>query len=363
MHRPVDKWFLSIIVTLIVVGFFIFLSASLGLLARDGAQFSGVVFNQAFSLFLGLVALYFFSRIDYRVLRKYSLYIFLLAVLVTAAVFIPSIGFGHGGATRWLSIGPFSLQPSEFLKIGFILYFAAWLAAVKGRVASVAYGLAPFLLVTGIVGFILLKQPDTGTFAVIFGTAAGMFLVSGANWKHIWGVFGVALFGLATLAFTRPYVMDRILTFFKPAVDPQGAGYQIQQSLIAIGSGEFFGRGFGQSVQKFSFLPEPISDSIFSVFSEEFGFVGGVLLITLFMLFVLRGFMIAKNAPDAFSRLAVLGIVILITGQAFVNIGSMLNVFPLTGLPLPFVSHGGTALIFSCAAVGIILNISRHCRA
>ena len=187
-----------------------------------------------------------------------------------------------------------------------------------------------------------------------------MFLASGANWKHIWGVLGVALAGLATLAFTRPYVMDRILTFFQPAVDPQGTGYQIQQSLIAIGSGEFFGRGFGQSVQKFSFLPEPISDSIFSVFAEEFGFAGGALLITLFLLFALRGFIIAKNAPDAFSRLTVLGIVILITGQAFVNIGSMLNVFPLTGLPLPFVSHGGTALIVSCAAAGIVLTISRY---
>ena len=360
MRKPVDKLFLLVIVTLLVVGFFIFLSASLGLLAREGAAFSGVVFNQSLSLFLGVIALFLFSRTDYRILRTYSLYIFIVAVLGTAAVFIPDIGFGHGGATRWLSVGSFSLQPSEFLKISFILYFAAWLAAVKGRVTSVAYGLLPFLFVTGIVGFILLKQPDTGTFAIIFGTAGAMFLASGASWKHIWGVLGVAFAGLVALAFTRPYVMDRILTFFKPAIDPQGAGYQIQQSLIAIGSGEFFGRGFGQSVQKFSFLPEPISDSIFSVFSEEFGFVGGVLLITLFVLFALRGFIIAKNAPDVFSRLTVLGIVILITGQAFVNIGSMLNVFPLTGLPLPFVSHGGTALIVSCAAAGIVLNISRH---
>lgn len=362
MKKPVDKWFLIIFAILVVSGFFVFLSAALGLLARDGAQFSAVIFSQSFGLFLGGSALFIVSRINYKFLKKYSFYIFLFSILATIAVFVPGFGFEHAGARRWISIGTISIQPAEFLKIGFILYFAAWLGAVKTKVQSFAYGLLPFLVLVGIIGVTLLKQPDTGTFVVIFGTAAAMFIASGAHWKHIFSLVGIAFLGLGALIVTRPYVMERMLTFLNPAIDPQGAGYQIQQSFIAIGSGEIFGRGFGQSIQKFSFLPEPISDSIFAVFAEEFGFIGGVFLITLFTLLALRGFTLAKRAPDYFSRLTIVGIVILITGQAFLNIGSMLGVFPLTGLPLPFVSHGGTALIFSFIAIGIVLNISRYCK-
>ena len=153
---------------------------------------------------------------------------------------------------------------------------------------------------------------------------------------------------------------ERILVFLNPLHDPLGAGYQITQSLIAVGSGGLWGRGFGQSIQKFSFLPEPTSDSIFAIFAEEFGFVGGVFLIGLFVVFALRGFALSKRAPDYFSRLTIVGIVTMITGQAFLNIGSMLGIFPLTGLPLPFVSHGGTALIATLVAVGLVLNMSRH---
>ena len=171
-----------------------------------------------------------------------------------------------------------------------------------------------------------------------------------------------ATLGLATLAYIKPYIQERILTFLNPFSDVQGAGWQISQAFIAIGSGGFWGRGFGHGVQKFTYLPEPISDSIFAVAAEEFGFVGAFIIILLFVLFTLRGFYIAKKAPDYFSRLAVVGIVILITGQAFLNIGSMLGIFPLTGLPLPFISHGGTAMLFTFIGSGIILNISRYIR-
>ena len=357
-----DKWFLSIVLVLSITGFFVFLSASLGLLARESTRFPDVLITQSLGFVLGLGALYIVSGINYRVFKKYSLYIFVAGILSTAAVFIPGLGFEHAGAKRWLDIGPLSIQPAEFLKLGFVLYFSAWLTAVKMRVQSFAHGLLPLLVLVGIVGVILLKQPDTGTFMIFLGAALSMFIASGAYWKHVFYLIALAFFGVATLAYFRPYIMERFLTFFNPAADPFGAGYQIQQSLIAIGSGEIFGRGFGQSIQKFNFLPEPTGDSIFAVFAEEFGFLGGMFLIFLFIAFAFRGLTLAKKAPDYFSRLTIVGIVILITGQAFLNIGSMLNVFPLTGVPLPFVSHGGTALIFSFIAVGIVLNISRYSR-
>ena len=362
MRKTIDKWFLGITLVLVFAGIFIFVSASFGVLARESGLFMSVLFNQFMSLALGLGALYIASRIHYRFWRQYSFYIFLLSIILTAAVFIPGAGFEHGGATRWISLWSFSFQPSELLKIGFIFYFAAWLQGFRERTGTFLYGFLPLATMVGIVGFLLLKQPDTGTFLVFFGIALAMFVASGASWKHSIGLLGVVGIGIGALMYVRPYVKERFLTFINPALDPQGAGYQIQQALIAIGSGGIWGRGFGQSVQKFGFLPEPIGDSIFAVFAEEFGFVGSMTLLALFLVFAIRGLKIARRAPDHYARLVALGIVILILGQAFLNIGSMIGVFPLTGLPLPFVSHGGTSLIITLFGVGVILNISRYCK-
>lgn len=362
MRNSVDKWFLWITLALTVLGFFIFFSASLGLLAHKGAEFSGIVTSQAVSIILGLIALFGISRVHYRYIKKYALSFFLASLAITALVFVPSLGAESGGALRWLSIGSVSFQPAELLKVGAVLYFSVWMSAAWKQMHSFLYGALPFLVIAGVVGLILLLQPDTGTLVIIWGTMLAMFVLGGARWKHISGVFILSLVIIFILIFSRPYVMDRISVFLNPALDPQGAGYQIQQSFIAIGSGELFGRGFGQSIQKFSFLPTPVSDSIFSVFSEEFGFIGAAALVTLFTALALRGLALARAAPDRFSRLTIFGIVILITGQAFLNMGSMLGVFPLTGLPLPLVSHGGSAMITTLAAAGIVLSISRYCR-
>ncbi len=355
----IDKWFFGCVVLLTVAGFFIFFSASLGLLARDGARFSGVLVSQFSSLVLGVILFWCALRTPHKLFHKYSFYIFLVTLVFTALVFIPGIGVASGGAIRWIFIGPFSLQPAEFLKLGFIFYFAAWLSAIKTQVRSVFFGFLPLLVMMGLVGFILLKQPDTGTFATILGAGIAMFIAGGAPWKYVLTLGAGAFSGVALLAIFRPYVRDRILVFFNPALDPQGAGYQISQSLIAVGSGGLFGRGFGQSIQKFNFLPEPTNDSIFAVFSEEFGFLGSAALVALFVLFAIRGLSLSRRAPDYFSRLTIVGIVILITGQAFLNIGSMLGMLPLTGLPLPFMSHGGTALMTTLFSVGLVLNMSR----
>lgn len=360
-NQKVDKLFLIAIVILTIAGFFIFTSASLGLLAREGVRFSNVAFSQTFfGLFLGSIACFITSKINYRIWRKYAVYIFIASIILTLLVFVPGLGFSHNGATRWLSIAGFSFQPSELLKIGFIIYLAAWLSGVKDKVKTFKFGVLPLMLLCGIAGAVLLSQPDTDTFIILGGTALAMFIVSGGTWKHTAIIIAIGLVCVGLVASQRPYVMDRIFSFINPEKDRYGSSYQLNQSLIAIGSGGFMGKGFGQSVQKFNFLPEPIGDSIFAVMAEEFGFVGGVALIFLYIFFAFRGLRIAMNSPDSFGGLLAFGIVILIVAQSFDNIGAMLGVLPLSGIPLLFVSHGGTALLIALAEVGIVLNISKH---
>ncbi|OHA88095.1 MAG: hypothetical protein A2741_01255 [Candidatus Zambryskibacteria bacterium RIFCSPHIGHO2_01_FULL_43_27] len=362
MRKVVDKPFLISVIVLIVFGFFIFSSASLGLLAKAGDKYSNVAFSQTFfGLFGGTLALIISSRIPYKFWRKYSFYLFGLTLILTALVFTP-LGFEHAGAKRWLSIGGFSLQPSEFLKGAFIIYVATWLSGIREKITTLKYGLIPLLVILGLVGFILLNQPDTDTFAVIMISGFAMFLSAGGKWRHILVVAIVSVLGLLLIAAFRPYVKQRLLTYVNPTNNELTSGYQIQQSLIAIGSGGFSGRGFGQSIQKFNFLPEPIGDSIFAVAAEEFGFIGAMFLIILFLYFTLRGMKIATRTDDSFGRLLIVGIVILIVSQAFVNIGAMLGVLPLTGIPLPFVSHGGTALFITLGLMGIVLNVSKKAR-
>jgi cell division protein FtsW len=358
-----DKVFFSALIILVTFGIFIFTSASMGLLAREGATFSSVVLNHIFfGLVFGSIAMAITSKISYRTWRKWALPIFAFSLIATLLVFVPHLGFKHGGARRWILIGPFSFQPSEFLKIGYLIYLAGWLSGVKERVSTFRHGTLPFLILTAITGAVMLAQPDTATFGVIFLAGLAMLIIAGGKLRHIAILGVIALIILGGLIIQRPYLKDRVMTFIYPSRDALGTGYQIQQSLIAIGSGGMFGRGFGQSVQKFNFLPEPIGDSIFAVEGEEFGFIGSIILLILITFVAIRGLKIASKSPDAFGGLLTVGIVILITAQSFVNIGAMLGVLPLSGLPLIFVSHGGTALLFALAEMGILLNISKNSR-
>mgnify|MGYP001561557502 FL=1 len=343
------------------MGIFVFSSASLGILAKSEAKFYSIIFNQiVLGLTLGIFSLVFFSKFNYRFFRKYSFIIFVFAVIITALVFVSGLGFEHNGARRWIEVGSFSFQPSEFLKIGFVIYFAALLALAKEKVRTFRYGVLPFLVLIGVCGVLLIKQPDTGTFMVIFAAGLAMLLVSGTKLRNIAVLGLMSIVGIALLSLVKPYLKARIMTYFDPGADPLGASYQIQQSLIAIGSGEIFGRGFGQSIQKFNFLPEPVGDSIFAVMSEEFGFIGALTLLSLFLIFAFRGLKIASMASDQFGRLLATGLVILIVFQSLINIGSMIGILPLVGVPIAFVSHGGTALLFALTEVGIILNISKN---
>lgn len=361
----IDIPFLIATVILVLGGFLIFSSASLGLLTKQTTKYSNVAFNQTFfGLLLGFVACLFTSNFDYKKYKKYSFFIFFGASILTLLVFAPVIGVAHGGAHRWLSLGFLpTFQPSEFLKIGFIIYFSAWMAKAKDKASTFTNGFLPFFILIAITGIILLMQPDTDTFAIVAVSGVAIFLVGGGKWRYIVISFLIGLVGLGIIAYSRPYVMSRINTFINPSQNIQGSGYQIHQSLIAIGSGGITGRGFGQSIQKFNYLPEPIGDSIYAVASEEFGFVGSVGIIFLFIFFAIRGLKIASKVPDTFGRLMVVGIVILVISQAYVNIGAMVGVLPLSGIPLPFISQGGTALSVMLAEAGIILNISKSQKA
>lgn len=359
--QHIDRPFLFATLVLVLIGFFIFSSAALGLLARTGAKFSSVAVSQlVYGVGGGLLALTFFAHTSYRSYRRFAPHVFMFAVFLTCLVFVPGLGYEANGARRWLSIFGASLQPGELLKITFVLALAWYYSMYYRKLHDPRYALGGLLGALALAGIPLLLQPDTGSFSIIATAAVAMSIAAGTRIRHLLLLGLIVVGGLVVLALSRPYLMDRITTFMDPASDPRGSGYQISQSLIAVGSGGWFGRGYGQSVQKFSYLPEPIGDSIFSVAAEEFGFMGSLVIVGLFVFFAVRGLYIASQVPDRFGGLTVVGIVILIVSQSFLNISAMIGLVPLTGEPLVFISHGGTALLLSLASVGIILNVSRY---
>ena len=361
--KPIDRFFLFSVSALTIIGFIIFLSASLGLLAQTGANFGTVALKQSISLVIGIVLFIVFSKIKYTYIRQYAFIVLIGAIIINLLLFIPGISLFHGGASRWIDIGPLSFQPSELLKIAFIIYLAAWVHFAKDKIHQMKFGLMPYLGIMFILSLLLLSQSDTDTLVIIGFTGVVMLIIAGLPIRHI-AIAGllmaVVVGGVIAL---RPYALERVKTFLNHASDTQGAGYQINQSLIAIGSGQLSGRGFGQSVQKFGYLPEPIGDSIFAVASEEFGFLGSIGLIILYILLAVSAFRIGTRAPDIFGGLVAIGISVLIVTESFMNISAMLGIIPLSGLPLLFISHGGTALIIVLAACGIVANISKSIKA
>ena len=359
--KSVDYIFLTIACVIIFAGILAFFSASLGVLARNQTKFYSTVISQTvLGLIGGLCAMYVFTKIPTSNLRKYATLILVSSIGLTALVFVPHLGFAHGGAKRWISIFGISFQPVEILKIGFVVYLSAWLSWVKKKVESPLYGILPMIVILGIIAGVLLLQPDTKSLILMASTGIGMLFLSGTPWKHLLMLGGITILVFVLLAFNTPYLSQRVHTFLNPANDPDGSSYQLQQSLIAIGSGKLGGRGFGQSIQKFSYLPEPQGDSIFAVIGEENGFIGSVIIVILYILFAMRGLWIARRADDSFSGLLASGLVIMITLQSFMNIASITGLFPLTGVPLVFMSQGGTSLLISLATVGIILGISKN---
>jgi cell division protein FtsW len=356
----VDKPLAVLIGVLVLIGSLVFASAAFGLLARGATHMSSVVFSHlVLGVGVGLVALIVCTMLDYKIWRRFAPHLYVLALIATACVFIPQIGFSHGGGTRWLHIFGVSFQPSEALKLGAIFAAAAYFAAIKTRVTSFTWGFGGFLAILALPIVILLLQPDTGTLGIICISVAAIFFAAGASWKQIGAALLIGLTALTLLATFRPYVRDRITTFFNPAANQQDESYQLRQSLIAIGSGGLMGRGIGQGIQKFTYLPEPMGDSIFAVAAEEVGFIGASGIVLLFLAFALRGYAVAARAPDLFGSLLAIGISTYLAVEAFINIAAMLGIMPLTGVPLTFMSQGGSAMLASLAAAGILLSVSR----
>jgi cell division protein FtsW len=359
-----DRMFFMLVVSTSFAGLAIFASASLGLLARESSSVSKDILVQAgLGLGLGFLALTIVRGIPLMWIKRAAPYVYAATLLLTALVFVPGLGFRSGGATRWINLGFTTVQPAEFLKIGFVLVLAWWLAPRARELKDPKKGFFPFLGFIALPAVLLLAQPNTSTTLLLVATGAVMYFVAGAPLRD----FGVLMFGtvlvLGVLIWVRPYVLDRIKTFVNPSENSLGSGYQIQQSMIAIGSGGLIGRGFGQSVEKFNYLPEPDGDSVFAVFAEETGFVGASVLLLLLVALVARGIVIAGNSRDLFGGLVALGFSSLIMIQVFINVGAMLGIIPLTGLPLPFVSHGGTALMAVLLMCGFILNVAAYKKA
>ena len=349
---------------------FALLAFGLIMIASAGIAYSRTRFGDSYFFFkrqllgvsIGLIVLYLTQRINYKFWKKISFPMFAASIAFLILVFIPGIGSKIYGANRWIQIGAFSFQPAEMLKLSLIIYLAAWLESRGERIKDFFEGLVPFLTIIALVSFLLIKQPDIGTLGVVILIAISVFFVSGSKISHMFLMVSGGLAALYILIKTESYRMNRLLVFLHPELDPRGIGYQINQALLAIGSGGILGVGLGHSMQKFNYLPEPAGDSIFAIIGEELGMIGCLILIALFVIVAMRGLKIAKNATDVFAKLTATGITAWIFFQAFINISAITGLIPLTGIPLPFISYGGTSIIFLMAGIGILLNISKHTR-
>jgi len=301
---------------------------------------------------LGMLGLLWGLFFNFKKLKTMAFPLLLVTIFFLIAVLMPGLGIKALGAKRWLGVGPFRFQPSELAKFAFILWAAAFLSNKKKTLA--------FLGILGLLGVLIILQPDLGTAIILVSSGVIIYFVSGAPiWEiGLLGILGV-LGGLG-LIFSSPYRKERFLTFLNPARDPLGASYHIRQILIALGSGGLWGVGLGQSRQKYEYIPMAATDSIFAIVAEEIGFLGALVVILLFLVFIWRGLKIAKEAPDEFGRLLAVGITSWIGLQALLNFGAMTSLIPLTGIPLPFISYGGSSLVLSLFAVGILANISKY---
>lgn len=311
-------------------------------------------------LLLGITGFFIARRFPHQRLKMFALPLLLVTLGLLAAIFIPQIGLSFGGAKRWIQIKNFSFQPSEVLKITFVIYLAAWFEKRQDQIKTVMGSFVPFLAISGIIGLLLLAQPDVGTLGVILITGLLIFLVAGSKISHFITTILLGISTILVLIKIAPYRLNRFTTFLNPDADPLGIGYQINQAIIAIGSGGFWGLGLGQSRQKYNYLPEPIGDSIFAITSEELGFAGAIFILSLFLIFAYFGYKISRNASTEFGKLLGFGLTTWIVIQALINTAAISGLIPLTGVPLPFISFGGTSLAIALTSVGIISNIGRN---
>jgi cell division protein FtsW len=352
----------------LMAAFCILLVFGLAMLSSASSSLGKQLFNNSyyylehqleFGLTIGLAGFLVGYFVPYYKFKNVALILLLISMAALVLVFTP-FGTAASGSTRWLRLGPLSFQPAELMKFTYILYLAAWLSNSKKRATDFRTGLLPFVIVSGVMAVFLILQPATSTVAILLGAGLVVYFVSGAPWKYILGICGIAVLSVAIIIAVTPYRRARIMAYLHPTQNLQGQNYQVNQALIAIGSGGLWGVGYGQSATKDSYLPTPIDDSIFAVVAEELGFVGAAALVALFAIITFRMFWLAKRAGDPFGQMILIGFGTVIALQAFVNMASISGIIPLTGVPLPFVSYGGTALAVFITMSGVALNVTRY---
>ncbi len=360
MNKHIDKYLFMAIVLFAIFGLIMIYSSS-----YIWAEYK---FNDAFRyvklqgifLLIGIILMIVISRIDYRIYYKYATHIFIFCLILLVLVLIPGIGKIRNGSRSWFGIGPLGIQPSEFMKLSLIILVSKYLSNSGKTIKSFFKGILPVLIVLGIVFLLIMLQPDFGTSMIIIVSILSLLFISGADMKFFFMAGIVGVFGIVILILIAPYRMDRIISFINPWNDPLGTGFQIIQSLYAIGPGGIFGLGFLNSRQKHFYLPEPQTDFIFSIISEELGIVG-ILIVSSFFIFILCcGIKIALNSKNYFAKYLTFGMTFQILIQAIMNLMVVVGLIPVTGVTLPFLSYGGSSLLVSMASIGIILNISKN---
>lgn len=355
----------AVVLTLMAFGILMIWSASVSTALREGGFLGGLPsypLKQAVFAVAGVALIAFFERFPYRLYMPLSKLILLGLLVALALVLVPGIGVEINRARRWFGFGSFLLQPSEYAKVGWVVYLSTYLARKKDHLGRFFAGLFPSLCVLGLLCCLLLKEPDFGTCAILTAVSFVLWTAGGVPWRHLFLFVPLAGMGLAAMVIHSPYRLARLMAFLDPWTDPLDSGYNLIQSLIAVGSGGLWGKGLGAGQQKLFYLPEPFTDFIVAVLAEELGFIGIVVLIAFVMFFFSRGLLVALKAVDDLGGLLALGLTFLIVFQAWFNIGVVLGLFPTKGLTCPFMSYGGSSLTANCIAVGIILNVARRIR-
>jgi cell division protein FtsW len=355
-----DLWLFGVVVALVAIGVVMVYSAS-AIVAAD--RFHDPLFflkKQLFWALLGLGCLWSAMMLDYRRLERLVIPLLVASLVLLVLVLVPPFGQEINGTRRWFRGGPLSFQPVELAKFALVLYLASFLTRRQEAVTSFSQGLLPVFMVAGSMAGLTILQPDLGNSLALMILTMGLVYLAGARVSHLLAVCAAALPVVATLVIMKPYRWRRMIAFMNPYDDPQGSGFQIIQSFLALGSGGWLGLGLGESKQKLFYLPEPYTDFIFAIIGEELGLLGAVLILGLFAVLIWRGLRIGLRAPDAFGRYLALGLSLMLATQTLVNLGVVTGALPTKGLPLPFISFGGSALLMAMFSAGVLLNISQH---
>ncbi len=358
--KNIDWRFLVIVAALVIFGLFVLSSASM---IAGSKKFNDPTYylREQFlkGVLIGVAAFFIFSRIPLKFLKKYSFLFLIFSIGLLTLLFLPKLGLSHGGSTRWLDLWFLTFQPGELLKLSFLIYLASWFESRQKELKNFSSGLLPFLVIIGIIGLLLLMQPNFGTFAVITLSAAAVYFAAGGRANHLAVVAAIGIILFFVFVLLKPYGAERLQVFLHPEQDTAGAAYQINQAMASIGSGGLGGIGLSGSLMS-AYLPESIGDSIFAVLAEKLGLFGVSFALILYILFAVFGFRIALRSGNYFSKILTVGITSWILIQSFINISAISGLLPLTGVPLPFMSYGSSGLVIALAGAGIIANISRY---